>query len=454
MKVSQIGLISRKLIDLDKNYPVQDMLLQTGQLTQFSSGIYAYGHIPYLLKNNINNIIRSTLTKYGCSEISLPLLQPEKIWQDSGRLERYVSEDVMFRCLTDKGNFCLAPTAEEAVVIYAKSKLTSYKHLPVTFFQIGEKFRNEIRTRGYLLRGKSFEMMDAYSFGKDLTDLELEYENIKMAYLEIFKKLQLNVQPVGADSGAIGGNKSEEFMLISDMGEYNILFDPTTGMAFNEELLERADYKEYLKNIYGIDNIQLLETKKAVELGHIFQLGKKYSESMAATYTDQTGKMQNYFMGCYGIGVTRTLAMIYENSIIRKNGKFDGISLPVNISPYLLYIISKTDNEEKNRKAIDAYNILQSRNVPVLFDDRENISIGVKIKDSKIVGTPYVVVFGKTLDDGYVEIENNKTGVKTNITIEELINFFDTLNINKNIVINDDKDYEGDKIYTKVRKIK
>ena len=275
-----------------------------------------------------------------------------------------------------------------------------------------------------------------------------------MAYLEIFKKLQLNVQPVGADSGAIGGNKSEEFMLISDMGEDNILFDPTTGMAFNEELLERADYKEYLKNIYGIDNIQLLETKKAVELGHIFQLGKKYSESMAATYTDQTGKMQNYFMGCYGIGVTRTLAMIYENSIIRKNGKFDGISLPVNISPYLLYIISKTDNEEKNRKAIDAYNILQSRNVPVLFDDRENISIGVKIKDSKIVGTPYVVVFGKTLDDGYVEIENNKTGVKTNITIEELINFFDTLNINKNIVINDDKDYEGDKIYTKVRKIK
>lgn len=105
-------------------------------------------------------------------------------------------------------------------------------------------------------------MMDAYSFGKDLTDLELEYENIKMAYLEIFKKLQLNVQPVGADSGAIGGNKSEEFMLISDMGEDNILFDPTTGMAFNEELLERADYKEYLKNIYGIDNIQLLETKK------------------------------------------------------------------------------------------------------------------------------------------------------------------------------------------------
>lgn len=111
--------------------------------------------------------------------MSLPLLQPEKIWIESGRLERYVAEDVMFRCLTDKGNFCLAPTAEEAALIYAKSRLTSYKQLPVTYFQIGEKFRNEIRTRGYLLRGKTFEMMDAYSFGRNQEDLDTEYENIK-----------------------------------------------------------------------------------------------------------------------------------------------------------------------------------------------------------------------------------------------------------------------------------
>lgn len=435
MKVSQIGLISRKLTNLDELYPVQDMLLQTGQLTQFSSGVYAYGHIPYLLKKNVNSIICKVLSKHGCSEMSLPLLQPEKIWIESGRLERYVAEDVMFRCLTDKGNFCLAPTAEEAALIYAKSRLTSYKQLPVTYFQIGEKFRNEIRTRGYLLRGKTFEMMDAYSFGRNQEDLDTEYENIKKAYLEIFKELGLDVQPVGADSGAIGGNKSEEFMLVSDIGEDNILFDVITGRAFNAELLDKENYEEYLSNVYGINDIKSLEKRKAIELGHIFQLGKKYSEVTSSTYIDMDGKAQNYIMGCYGIGVSRTLAMIYENSIIKKDGKFDGISLPINISPYLLYIISKSDDVEKDGMAKEVYNMLEEKNIPILFDDRDNISIGAKIKDSKIVGTPYVVVFGKTLEDNYIEIENNKTGEKTNVNTNELVDAFTNLNNDRNTTI-------------------
>ena len=367
--------------------------------------------------------------------MSLPLLQPEKIWVESGRLERYVAEAVMFRCLTDKGNFCLAPTAEEAALIYAKSRLTSYKQLPVTYFQIGEKFRNEIRTRGYLLRGKTFEMMYAYSFGRNQEDLDTEYENIKKAYLEIFKELGLDVQPVGADSGAIGGNKSEEFMLVSDIGEDNILFDVNTGRAFNAELLDKENYEEYLSNVYGINDIKTLEKRKAIELGHIFQLGKKYSEVTSSTYIDMDGKAQNYIMGCYGIGVSRTLAMIYENSIIKKDGKFDGISLPINISPYLLYIISKSDDVEKDGIAKEVYNMLEEKNIPILFDDRDNISIGAKIKDSKIVGTPYVVVFGKTLEDNYIEIENNKTGAKTNIKINELVDAFTTLNNDRNTTI-------------------
>ena len=129
MRVSQIGIITKKKLKLDEQFPVQDMLIQTGQLEQFGSGIYAYGHIPYLVKKNIDDIISRVLTKYGCAEISLPLLQPENIWAESGRLEKYISEDVMFRCLTEKGNYCLAPTAEEAVVSYAKSRLVSYKQL-------------------------------------------------------------------------------------------------------------------------------------------------------------------------------------------------------------------------------------------------------------------------------------------------------------------------------------
>lgn len=435
MKVSQIGLISKKITNLDKQFPVQDMLIQTGQIEQFSSGIYAYGHIPYLVEKNIESIISKILSKYNCSTLSLPLLQPENIWQESGRLERYVSEDVMFRCLTDKGNYCLAPTAEEAIVKYAKKRLTSYKQLPVTYFQIGEKFRNEIRTRGYLLRGKSFTMMDAYSFGRNQKDLDEEYENIKQAYLEIFKTLGLKVEPVGADSGAIGGNKSEEFMCISDIGEDNILYDASTGTSFNEELLERPDYQEYLKNNYGINDTTTLEKRKAVELGHIFKLGDKYSKSMNATYIDEFSQNKNYIMGCYGIGVSRTLAMLYENSIVTKDNKFTGIALPINVSPYLLHIIPKDDDLEKLNIATSIYKELLNNEVPILYDDRSSISIGSKIKDSQILGIPYTVVFGKTLEDNYLEIENNKTHQKIKIELSELIPIMKKLSHNRNTTI-------------------
>lgn len=430
MKVSQIGLISKKISDLDKQFPVQDMLMQTGQIEQFSSGVYAYGHIPYLLKKNIDSVICNILSKYGCSELSLPLLQPEAIWRESGRLDRYVADDVMFRCITEKGNFCLAPTAEEAVVSYAKSRLFSYKQLPVTYFQIGQKFRNELRPRGYLLRGKSFDMMDAYSFGKNLEDLNNEYNRMKEAYLEIFEVLGLKVQPVGADSGSIGGSKSEEFMCISDIGEDNILFDEATGIAFNSELLDREDAKEYLREIYGIENIDNLKTKKAVELGHIFQLGDKYAKSMNATYVDEYCKNQHFVMGCYGIGVSRTLAMVYENSLVRgKNNEFNGICLPLNITPYSIYIVPKLDDEEKKNQSIAAYQLLLEKGVSVLYDDRTEVSIGAKIKDCKITGTPYVAVFGRTLDCGYIEVENNLSGEKTNMTIDEFITNFTELEI-------------------------
>lgn len=433
MKVSRIGLISKKITNIDEMLPVQDILLQTGQIMQFGSGIYAYGHIPYLVKKNIEMVISKTLTKYGCSELSLPVLQPEIIWEKSGRLDKYVADGVMFRILTEKGNYCLAPTAEEAIVTYASSRLKTYKDLPVTYFQIGPKFRNEIRTRGYLLRGKSFDMMDAYSFGRNQEDLDLEYDNMKKAYIEIFTELGLNTQPVGADSGNIGGNKSEEFMCISSIGEDNVLFDKDTGIAINSELLEREDAKDYLNKVYGIKNIDNLVSTKAVELGHIFQLGNKYSKSMSASFVNCEDKLENYVMGCYGIGVSRTLAMIYENSVIKNDaGKVEGFALPLNLSPYILEIIPKIDDEEKNEVANKVYENLLNKDIPLLLDDRNNISIGAKIKDSKIMGIPYVVVFGNSLNEGKVSIENNKTGIKTDIPIEEFEEYVERLNFNKN----------------------
>ncbi len=423
MKVSEIGLISKKLTNIDPQFPVQDILLQTGQVEQYTSGIFAFGHIPYLVKKNIDSIICRILTKYDCSELSLPILQPEKIWIDSGRLSHYVDGGVMFRSLNKNGNFCLAPTAEEAVVAYAKPRLTSYKQLPVTYFQIGPKFRNEIRTRGYLLRGKSFDMMDAYSFGRDYNDLDTQYEKMKKAYLEIFKELGLNVQPVGADNGDFGGKKSEEFMCISEIGEDTILFDTVTGQAFNQELLERPDHKQYLLDVYGVKDTDSLVTKRAVELGHIFQLGDKYSKAMGGTYVNSNNSLSHYVMGCYGIGVSRTLAMVYEANAIVKNDKVEGVALPLNIAPYKLYIVPKTDDSSKYAVANKIYEELNKNGVSVLIDDREDLSIGAKIKDSKITGTPFVVVCGKSIDNGILELENNKTGEKTEIKIDEFVEY-------------------------------
>ena len=355
----------------------------------------------------------------------MPTLQPEKLWKDSGRYEHYVEEGVMFTIDTDKGNFCLAPTAEEAMVEFAREKLKSYKSLPVTFYQIGEKYRNEIRARGYLLRGKTFPMMDAYSFNLSEEDLVSTYQNIRKAYLEIFEAIGLELIPVAADNGAIGGKKSEEFMLLSPIGEDTILYDEATKTALNTEILERENYEEYLAKEYGITDISRLEKRRAIELGHIFQLGTKYSETMNGTYIAQDGKPALYYMGCYGIGVSRTVATIYEESVLKDaTGKVQGFVLPESVAPYKVQIIPKMDNDEKVKEANELYEKLAAKGIESILDDRNISSIGVKIKDCKILGTPYMAVLGDKVEAGKVELENVRTGEKEVITIEELVEKF------------------------------
>ena len=425
MKLSNTGMGTTKLGNLDEMYPAQDILFQTGQLVAYGTGNYAYHNIPLLVKRNVERIVIEKLNKYGCIEVLLPTLHPEKLWKDSGRYNQYVEEGVMIAVHTDKGDYCLAPTAEEAMVEFAREKLKSYKNLPVTFYQIGEKYRNEIRTRGYLLRGKSFPMMDAYSFNLSPEDLNNTYQNIRKAYLEIFETIGLKVVPVAADNGSMGGKKSEEFMVLSPIGEDTILYDEATGTALNTEILERENYEEYLKDEYGITDITRLEKRRSIELGHIFQLGTKYSETMNGTYIAQDGKPALYYMGCYGIGISRTVATIYEESVLKdENETVQGFVLPESVAPYMLQIIPKMDNSEKVKEANELYEALSAKGIGVILDDRNISSIGVKIKDCKILGTPYMAVLGDKVETGCVELENVKTGEKEVITIEALIQKF------------------------------
>ena len=422
MKLSQTGMGTIKLNNIDEMYPGQSILLQTGQLVQYGAGLFGYNTVPLLVRRKVEQIIVETLNKYGCIEVLLPTLQPDTIWKNSGRYEKYVDSGTMLVTESNKGTFCLAPTGEEAMLEFAREKLKSYKNLPVTYYQIGEKFRNEIRTRGYLLRGKAFPMLDAYSFDKDEKGMEESYENVRKAFLEIFEKIGMKVIPIVADNGDMGGKKSEEFMMISEQGEDKILYDEKTGIGLNTEILERENYKEYLKEEYGIEDISNFKEIRTMELGHIFQLGTRYSEMMNGRYTNKEGKEELYYMGCYGIGVSRTVAALYEQCLIN-DSKWGpcGFALPKTIAPYKVQIIPKMDNEEKLKMANELYVKLQEKGIGAILDDRENLNIGAKIKDSKVLGTPYIIVIGDKTEGENLELEDTRTGEKMIATVDELI---------------------------------
>ena len=422
MKLSNTGMGTVKLNNLDEMYPGQSILLQTGQIVQYGAGLFGYGTVPLLLRRKIEKIIVDTLNKYGCIEVLLPTLQPDTLWKDSGRYNDYVNSGTMLITKSNKGDFCLAPTGEEAMLEFAKNKLKSYKNLPVGYYQIGEKYRNEIRTRGYLLRGKAFPMLDLYTFDKDENDMEISYENIKKAFFEIFEKIGINVISIAADNGDMGGKKSEEFMIQSEQGEDKILYNEKLKIGLNTEVLERENYQKYLKEEYNIEDLSDFKEIRAMELGHIFQLGTRYSEMMNGKYINQEGKENLYYMGCFGIGVSRTLAALYESCLL-VDEKFgpNGFYLPESIAPFKLQIIVKTENKEKLELAKKLYNTLKENNIEVIIDDREYVSIGAKIKDVKIFGTPYLVVIGDKQDGDIFVVENTKTSDKKELTIQEII---------------------------------
>lgn len=415
MRLSKAALLtSKERVNSDEMLS-QQIFFQSGLLKRYGTGIYGKHNFIVRAQSNIETIIRNILDKYDCVEVSLPLLQPKSIWEASGRWENYYSSGQMFYCDMPNGSFCMAPTAEEAVFEFVRDNLKSYKDLPVNIYQIGNKFRNELRARGGLLRSKEFTMMDAYSFHSSEEDLANQYSIMKKAYMEIFDTLGLKVIPVSALNGDMGGKLSEEFMFLSDAGEDTILVNENETIAFNTEILEIDNYKEYLKNFYGIDDISTFTEKHCIELGHIFQLGQKYSVTMNGTFKNKTNENIPFFMGCYGIGVSRTLAAICE-----QNCDDEGLFWPENITPYQLTIVY---TRKKREEAFELYNYLQSQGINVVVDDRDALRMGAKIKDWKLLGTPYMVVVGdKSTSESY-ELEKRIDGSKDFISKTNLINY-------------------------------
>ena len=423
MKLSKLNIKKINLKDVDENYTGQDILLKLGELYQFESGIYGYGNLWTKLTKNVENIIVDELDKADCIQTEWPKLQPKKIWEQSDRWNLYTKEnDIMFTLDNNFGEYGLAPTAEECATIFGANRLLSYKQLPTTYYQIGEKFRKEIRARGFLFRPRTFVMLDAYSFDKDEEGMHETFNKMHDVYLKIFKRIGINIIPVVSDGGTMGGRISEEFQAITKLGEDIILYDEEKNIGMNKEVLEFDDKETFIK-AFGVDNIEDLKEYNSVELGNNFELGTKYSESMKLFYQDENGEKKPYYMGCYGIGLGRIVATTIENNIIYKNGQAKGFSLPLSIAPYKLQIIYKDAQKEE---AFKLYDELQSKNINCIIDDRENYSIGNRINDTYTLGTPYFTVIGDKYDGNSIEIEETKTGNKDTVSITEIVNYFKT----------------------------
>ena len=421
MKLSKLNIKKINFNDIDINYSSQDILMKLGELYQFESGIYGYGNIWTKLERNIEKIIIEELDKADCVQVEFPKLQPRSIWDKSNRWNQYTEEnDIMFHIKNNFGEYGLAPTAEECATIFGSNRLLSYKQLPTTYYQIGEKFRKEIRVRGYLFRPRTFVMMDAYSFDKNEEEMHKTFKKMHDVYMNIFKRIGINIVPVISDGGTMGGRVSEEFQAITKLGEDIILYDKNNNIGINKEVLSFKDKETFINKLNGI-SLNKMEEVNSVELGNNFELGTKYSDLMEMYYQDENGNNKPFYMGCYGIGLGRIIATIIENNVLIKDEKIKGFVIPYNVAPYKVHIVYSEQNKDN---AIELYERLLKNNIQCIIDDRKDLILGNKINDVALLGTPKLIVLGNEYDNMNYEIEDIKTGEKDIVKKENIISYF------------------------------
>jgi len=385
MKVSQFPIFTLKDTPSEAEVISHKLMIKTGMIRKLSSGQYSWLPIGLRVIKKIEEIIRSELNNIGCSEILMPTVQPADLWQESERWDQYGPELLRFSD-RNKRDFCLAPTFEEVITDLIRKDVSSYKQLPINLYQISSKFRDEIRPRFGVMRAREFIMKDAYSFHESQDCLDQAYQVYREAYNKIFKNLMLDFTIVDADSGNIGGNESNEFHVIADTGEDDLLLNnDMNGMNI-----------EIAKSKYNEDNLDALIKKtgmvhkKGIEVGHIFKLGQKYSEKMGAKITSKDSKSVNMFMGCYGIGVTRIVA-----AAIEQLHDEDGIRWPKSIAPFNAVIIEIDGQKNKDTRIYSEsiYNLLKKNNIDIIYDDRDT-NLGKKIKDWELIGIPNIIIVG------------------------------------------------------------
>jgi prolyl-tRNA synthetase len=397
------------------------LMLRSGMIRRVTSGIYTWLPIGLRVLRKVENIVREEMDASGAQEVLMPMVQPKELWEETQRWEKMGPELLRIQDRHER-DFCLGPTHEEVITDLIRNNVKSYKELPLNLYQIQTKFRDEVRPRYGVMRGREFLMKDSYSFNLDEDSLNESYVLMKEAYKKILDRLGLQFKIVKADSGAIGGDASEEFHVLAENGEDTIAISNSSDFAINTELLlEEGEDIESLQGKPSPDGEGIIEIKKGIEVGHIFQLGKVYTDAMKANVLDNEGKAQNLYMGCYGIGVSRLVA-----AAIEQNNDDKGIIWPEAMTPFEVNIIAiGFDKDKKIAKAsTDLYSKLSSMGYEVMLDDRKD-GYGTKMKDAELIGVPINVIIGKQyLQNGEIELKH-RDGQSSIGKVEDIATIFD-----------------------------
>jgi len=407
MRYSQLFGKTRKEPPKDAQIASHKLLVQGGFIHQTAAGIYSYLPLGFYVLWKVDAIIRDELARRGVQHMVMPFVHPVSLWKETGRREKM--DDILATFdAAHGGEYLLAPTHEETVTDLARTFIESYRDLPVIVNQNQWKYRDELRVSGGLLRTREFLMQDAYSFDKDEDGMSNSFELMSEAYHDIFDRIGLDIIVVRADSGTMGGSNSEEFMVVSDVGEDTVFVCGDCNEGVNAEAGGSDDKCPKCK--------KKLKEEKAIELGHVFQLGTCYAESMGANFNDEDGKSKPLHMGCFGIGISRLVAAIAESSHDEK-----GIIWPESISPFGAHIVTIGDNEEALEMAEDVYDELWDMGIETLFDDRE-ASAGEKLADADLIGIPHrIVISAKSIKAGGIEYKSRDSKDAKVVPKEEIM---------------------------------
>lgn len=426
MRRSRAFMPTTKEVPSDATLPSHQFLVRGGFINQQGSGLYNFLPLGKIVLDKIRKIVKEELDDAGCSEVQLSFVTPLSLWERSGRADTMGKEMLRISDRHD-ADFVLSPTNEEAMVELVKNRVTSYKDLPLNLYQINTKFRDEARPRYGLLRGREFLMKDGYSFHASIEDMIREFDLMEVTYKKIFTRLGLDFRVVEADSGAIGGEGSKEFHVLADSGEDTIVVCESCDYGANIETIFENEEEIDALNEQSYEALQekiidekcscggSLSFKKGIEVGHIFQLGDKYSSALEAKFNDEDGKPKPFLMATFGIGVSRLVA-----SVIEQNHDENGCIWTKETAPYMVNIMVSNIKETAQVELGEAlYSQFREAGVETILDDRKD-RFGFKMKDAELIGFPYTIIIGKELENGEVQIYDRKTTQKVGVGIDEV----------------------------------